>query len=291
MERELYSTVISDLLDDLRQRVAIQADTTVLRGAQRKLEELEAFLDETVWAWRLSKTLSDLKQEEEGISEVRENTRKLMEYVSSNILKPDEKSRKVNLQVLEQQIDFISKRISNLNETSTKNALRWKEKIEQRCEGLQDFSDLLDKNSLKRLLSIQDHLESMAITTAGLATLSGKDKKTMKTKVAELNGLEKKLERIENKLKPETIETEYGVSRKTVDILKRLVKGDIITVSELSLENIKDLRNSRKLSKKITVRYIGKSERELRQNAILKWEKEKEERRGKIRRVRDAEIL
>jgi len=211
----------------------------------------------------------------------------LLQYTRKDILEADEKSSKADLQSLEGKINVIDEEISNLNEASTKRITGWKDEAKSRCGRLFDFSGILDRSSVERLSNVKEYIDYFPVTITGLSSFSGKQKGSLGKKIGEWNKLRKNLEEIEEKLKPETIKSEFGIKDKTVDALKRLATGESIMISDLSLEEITDLKNSERLSKSIRVSYISKREADQEKESAHS----REEWKRRMQRIRDAEVL
>jgi len=281
-QSEMYSETISKLLYKLRQKAAKQADITILQEVRRKLESFTKELKEASWAWRLSNGLTGSAEGENIFSKVRESVEELLEHLRTEIFEMN----RLDLQSLDEKISSISSIICELNETSVRKVIAWKEKMEQLCRGLLDFSDLLDDESTEKLLTVQEYLNSIAATAKNLAIFSGMTKESMNKKIKEWEKFKEDLERIQEKLKPENLEMKFGIKRQTIDILKRLVKGETIMIADLSIDDIKDLRNSEKLSKKIRISYTSEKKKEMDEQTG-----EYTKRGRYMRQLREAELI
>ena len=71
--------------------------------------------------------------------------------------------------------------------------------------------------------------------------------------------LKARLVDIEAKLQPETLEKEFGVTAKTINIVKNLLKGENIPIADLSESDLLALHAADKLSDKIQLVYVSES--------------------------------
>jgi len=255
LSENTYSIEINELLESLKDRVARQADITVLKKANEELYELANGLEESLWAWRLSSYLTKTSEGADETAKVRKKTENILEDLKKNILEVEEEPIKLDLSSLEHDLNQLFNEISIINDTSSKMIQNFKEEYSRQLEGLKDFSVLLDHKDMKQLSEIQGFIDSFYSNIPSLARISGKTDEILNQKIKDWERLKTSLERINKKLKPESLQAEFAVKEETINILKRLLKGEEIKMSELTKNALLEFKDSQKLSEKIQVRY------------------------------------
>jgi len=253
----LFSNEIDDIQKKMDERATKLADESVLRGIEQRLSRFASRLEDTFWACMfVQEILEGSKDLQKKAAKVKKLIAGLKNYLSSHfgdLKKPAFSS--IQLSTLDEHLENALASLKRLDEEIIGALSDRRTCVEERCLTLWDFEELLTKRETSLLDNIENFLPGRFSDIKRIANFTGKERGNLLKKKKEWKELQQGLKLLESKLNDEALETQFGIAKDSVRILKMLIKGGSVQLKDIPEQALLALKKSRKLERKIEVKY------------------------------------
>jgi hypothetical protein len=254
-----FSDEIENILEKIDEKVGKAADESLLRSIHEKTSYFARNLEDSSWAFSYLRKVADITQppkKENG--KVKNCILGITGYLSENWGDANNPNfGTIDVGILETRIKEAAKALHELNGKTVEAILFWRNDIEKRCSTLNDFKDLMTQEDMKGILEIQRRLPARFVTIEGIADLTRRNKEKLEQESKKWKDLVGSLEHAESKLTSDALRAEYDITEETVPILKRLVKGETVSLKAISKHILSDLKESKRLDERIRLKYVS----------------------------------